>query len=348
MPYLPVAGVWSREWEEDPLGSKSIDRETLVLWTQSCDSGIYVDIRLPQGSPGRVSNVVNPRPAALAAVGLSDSAKRKLIPQHIDYLMKTKSFAGMISYSEGDTTQTNEALKYDETLNDLANNKKAAIGLCTCFWKREIDYQPPSGGLDIGVCAAEPRRHDGSVFLRETGDDGSYAEGWLRESETEHGPFMAMELLHENNMQNSRKGFWVRAGNAFAYAIGRPITPDAATSKDCIEPSAFISDHVGKTLNEAVNELATTDDAALDLLASYVAVTGIINSRGEWGIQYSTNPELVGCHLLGNSDDALCCSVLRCTQLEEEVEQSLLLPTDSQRVTRVWKVVELVGCALPV
>ena len=48
-----VAGVWQRQWEQDPLGDEDgADRDTLVLWTQT-KSGIYVDIRIPASSPGR-------------------------------------------------------------------------------------------------------------------------------------------------------------------------------------------------------------------------------------------------------------------------------------------------------
>jgi hypothetical protein len=39
--------------KRDPLGdSQGADRDTLVLWIQSRDSGIYVDLH-PLGSPGR-------------------------------------------------------------------------------------------------------------------------------------------------------------------------------------------------------------------------------------------------------------------------------------------------------
>ena len=72
----PVAGVWKRLWEEDPLGdSEGADRDTLVLWTQAPKSGIYVDIRLPFGSPGRSLQDARAagyklNPSALEAKGL--------------------------------------------------------------------------------------------------------------------------------------------------------------------------------------------------------------------------------------------------------------------------------------
>jgi hypothetical protein len=106
---LPVAGVWQREWEEDPLGdSQGADRDTLVLWTQSRDSGIYVDIRLPLGSPGRSLEAargagIQPRSSALAAS--SQEQKEQLEAKGLlDIILQQKSFAGVLQYSAGDTT----------------------------------------------------------------------------------------------------------------------------------------------------------------------------------------------------------------------------------------------------
>ena len=49
-----LAGVWERTFEEDPIGDTlNADTTTLVLWTQSPQSGIYIDLRLPLHSPGR-------------------------------------------------------------------------------------------------------------------------------------------------------------------------------------------------------------------------------------------------------------------------------------------------------
>jgi hypothetical protein len=108
---LPVAGVWQREWEEDPLGdSQGADRDTLVLWTQSRDSGIYVDLRLPLGSPGRSLEAargagIHPRPSALAATSMGQQDKLVAAAEGLlDLLLAQKSFAGVIQYSVGDTT----------------------------------------------------------------------------------------------------------------------------------------------------------------------------------------------------------------------------------------------------
>lgn len=148
----------------------------------------------------------------------------------MDIILRQKSFAGIIDYKAGDTTSSGDAVKKDEILAKLAAERKEdAKGstLCTCFWRRDIDYQPPSGGLDIGVCASQVlAEEDGSVLLRETGDDASYAEGWFRLPHTNKGPFMALELLEEDG-KAGRVGYWVRSGNRFAYAIGRPKDPEA-------------------------------------------------------------------------------------------------------------------------
>ncbi len=99
---LPVAGVWLRKFEEDPLGDEAgADRSTLVLWTQSASSGVYVDIRLPVGSPGRSIEEAQkagivPRPSAIAANGFSNNAKERLQQQGglVDIILRQKSFSG--------------------------------------------------------------------------------------------------------------------------------------------------------------------------------------------------------------------------------------------------------------
>lgn len=348
-----VAGVWQREWEEDPLGDAAgADRDTLVLWTQSSESGIYVDIRLPKDSPGRSLEAsrsvgIEPCPRAIAAKGVtSPSTKEKLASsRQLDLIVRQKSFAGQLEYKAGDTTSSGEALAKDTILAELANSKKSVIGLCTCFWRRDLDYQPPSGGLDIGVCASEESpRSDGSLLLRETGEDASYAEGWLRLPGTEKGPFAAMELVSENGIVGARRGYFVRAGNRFAYAIGRPLTADAAKSLGCPEASALVATSVGKSLSDAVKELTPSENDMLGVIGSYVGLTGeVVNDV--YTILHSTNPELVGCTLFGGPSASadLCCSTLRGTvAVGNEIEQVL-----AGGETRVWKVVELTNCTVP-
>ena len=349
----PLAGVWQRLWEEDPIGdTDGADRDTLVLWTQAPESGIYVDIRLPLESPGRSLEAAQkagfqPRPFGLAARGMT--IKELLSEEVVSVLLLQKSFAGVLQYSVGDTTTSGEALAKDSILAQLAASAsscegKGALALCTCFWRRDIDYQPPSGGLDVGVCASEPpNAADGSIDLRETGDDASYAEGWRRLPGTNNndGPFLALQLESENG--RPRTGFWVQTGSKFAYAVGRP-TPDDV--KEC----------VGKSLAEAAESLVPDSQAErLLLVGTYVAVAGEIDSNGKWCILHSTNPELVGCELVGRgTNNPLCCSTLeQIAGFNEELqagsvlEQVLLGTTTTDgggdAICRRWKVSEVDG-----
>ena len=348
---LPVAGVWSRQWEEDPLGdSRGADRDTLVLWTQSRDSGIYVDLRLPIDSPGRSLEAaqkagIQARPSALAANGYSDVAKKQLVSNRfVGATLHQKSFAGVLEYKPGDTT-SGEALTKDKILAQLATEgRKCAISLCTCFWHRDLDYQPPSGGLDIGVCASGAPHSDGSILLRETGVDASYAEGWLRLPGTEKGPFMALALVSENDNENARRGYWVRAGNRFAYAVGYPTSAVSAAALKCPEKCVKIKEYIGQPLADVARSLAPVAETILDIIGSYGALAGEIVDRN-WKILCSTNPELVGCSLLGDiTADKFCCSRLTGHAAGDVIQA---IPTDGATLTRRWKVLELIGCSLP-
>jgi len=350
---LPVAGVWLRKFEEDPLGDEAgADRSTLVLWTQSARSGLYVDVRLPLGSPGRSIEEaekagIAPRPSAIAAKGFSSAAKKRLLEQEglLDIILRQKSFAGIIDFKVGDITPSGEAVKKDEILANLAAERRKdtkGLTLCTCFWRRAIDYQPPTGGLDIGVCASEVAEDDGSVLLRETGKDASYAEGWLRLPQTDKGPFMALELVEEHG-NTGRDGYWVRAGNRFAYAVGRPKTPEAESALKVCKESHTISGCVGKSLSEAISSISKEKAEMLDVAGSYLCVCGEIKSQA-WIINHSTNPELVGCSIVGNlEEENPCCSKITLASDGKDVEQILV----GGSITRRWKVVELNGCNLP-
>jgi len=327
-PASPVAGVWSREWEQDPLGDEANgDRTTLVLWIQSALSGVYIDLRLPLTSPGlsqtsaQAAGIV-PRPSAIAGVGLSTDAKTSLLSKQdlVDALVRQKSFAGHLKFEFGDKTDSKEALKKDPILASLAAQKSAIIPLCTCFWRREFDIQPPVGSLDIGVCASEVSpRSDGSLFMRETGQHGSYAEGWVRQANTERGPFLALQLVQEEHdgMQATRKGFFVRAGNQFAYAVGRPTN-----NKLSVE----LQFAVEKSLAEAVSRW--DNESILDIaIGTYIALAGEVVDT-YWMIRHSTQPELVGCKLVGDLEtDNLCCSNFRkigeMCQIGDQLEQVL-------------------------
>ncbi|KAL3893600.1 MAG: hypothetical protein SGARI_008067, partial [Bacillariaceae sp.] len=130
---------------------------------------------------------------------------------------------------------------------------------------------PPTGDLDIGVCASGPPNADGSIDLRETGQDGSYAELWHRLPGSEKGPFLALQLITENG-STERAGYWVRTGQHFAYAVGRPESAKAAALLGCHEQSSKLKDDCsGKSLKDAIESLhADAVSAQMDLLGSYV------------------------------------------------------------------------------
>jgi hypothetical protein len=340
-----LAGVWERKWEEDPLGCEDdkIDRSTLVVWTQT-PSGVYVDLRLPAGAPGRRQLIKDreKQPETLAARTLDCS---KYTEEDKSVILQQKSFAGRLCCSPGDTT-SGDALKKDTVLAELANANAGPIPLCTCFWEREIDYQPPTGGLDIGVCATSPTNADGSVDMRETGDDASYAEGWRRIPGTGSGPFAALELQSEDG--TPRKGFWVRTGHRFAMAFGRPDDEESAKSLACHAQSHKVKDFQGKSLSEAVNLLGNGIDE-LAIAMSYVGLVGEVKDDGSWRIDASTLPNLVGCDLIANDkDNARCCSTLGLVPSEGHAdvgEGTLVHQTikvnGQVTVVRKWEVVEL-------
>jgi hypothetical protein len=426
-----VAGVWKRLWEEDPIGdTEGADLDTLVLWTQSPTSGIYVDIRLPLGSPGRSEACAKaagyePRPEALEGVGMTHHPAHTKNPlsaegqegihssssqavQDLALFYQQKSFAGVLQHTLGDTTATGDALRIDKELARLASEAESpqmalagALPLCTCFWRREVDYQPPTGGLDIGVCASGRTNVDGSVDLRETGDDGSYTEGWhrlpLSGGTGAVGPFLALQLISENGIE--RMGYWVRTGKYFAYCVGRPHDAESAVALGCHQNSAMIKNCVGKSLKEAIattTALADNGDGEDDddtirgqlaILGSYVAVAGEIedhetaeesnqslaqsaaSSSSSWMIKHSTDPGLVGCHLVGASMTPLCCSTLTIkgddatsnslTYDDDDVINSyknlmvgdilLQVISGARKKIRGWRVVEMDGnCDLPI
>jgi hypothetical protein len=361
-PCQRMAGVWKRLFEDDPLGSpdEDIDRSTLVLWTQT-PCGIYVDIRLPDGSPGRQQQEQDynnnndnhhrkqqHNAAALQARGRDVNNDYNWSDEETTLILNHKSFAGKMEYSLGCDNNGGTALKEDKVLANLA--KKHPASLCTCIWNRHIDYQPPpsDGGLDVGVCCNSLSSQNQDV-IRETGHDGSYAEGWIRQDWTTspNGPFVALELVSENGVE--RTGYWVRAGSQFAYAIGRPTSEQHATDLQCARESSHIQQQTGKSLEEALmavlapfngkngssstmdNENCThqQNEMNMNLVHTYVACHGEIGNEAEignrhaaddqtWRIQCSTHPGLVGCILVTANipiwDDDLssrCCSTLK-------------------------------------
>jgi hypothetical protein len=218
------------------------------------------------------------------------------------------------------------------------------LPLCTCFWRRDIDYQPPSGGLDVGVCASEPPNDaDGSIELRETGDDASYAEGWQRLRGTAEAPYLALALVSENDRE--RNGFWVRAGNRFAYAIGRPKDTETAKELGCQEKSSELKDCVGKSLTDAVGWMEADLSIQLQIVGSYVGVYGEVTEGGDWNILHSTDPCLVGCALVGTESSSSCCSTLITTEKKKIEVGDVLSQTVAgcSGIVRKWEVLEIDG-----
>jgi hypothetical protein len=372
---LPVVGVWQRAYEQDPIGDEEgADVSTLVLWTQT-PSGMYVDIRIPEHSPGRrcqqhddYANIPR-RPAAILARGYGEEAKKYILSSSsvksdldprkdpnsmLGVILRQKSFAGFLEYSDSDTTD-GTALKNDPVLRTFAaeNNE---IGLCTCFWKRDIDYQPPSGSLDVGVCASEKESNpesSSSLLLRETGKDGDYAEGWLRlpgtaikQSMESNAITMALQLISEDNVP--RSGYWVRVNNRFAYAVGYPKSEELAEQLECLKTSAIIPTTEGRNLAQLLQDYEPND--ILDIVGCYVGITGTIDQENQsWTIQYSTQPELVGCQLLvsGEEKGDDCCTSLLSQNENDSVIEQRLVSASGKAFYRTWRIVELTDGALP-
>ncbi|KAG7345926.1 hypothetical protein IV203_004993 [Nitzschia inconspicua] len=370
-PPTAVAGVWQRLWEQDPIGdTETADTTTLVLWTQTPKSGIYVDIRLPKDAPGRSLEDAEAagylrRPQAIEGTGITATVDNEDETNVVARFARQKSFAGVLNFSPGDTTTSGAALEKDEELAKLAAvtiPTSSSIPLCTCFWRRDIDYQPPTGGLDIGVCTSGPANADGSIDMRETGSDGSYAELWHRLPGSNDGPFMAMQLLTEDDLP--RVGYWVRTGKYFAYAVGRPSDEETATQLGCHPRSSAVqsSSCTGKSLLEAINALddSTNMKNQLKLLGSYVAVCGELEpsetSQMQWNIKQSTDPGLVGCRLIdAKMEDNVSCSVstildsqgtIKSNKELVEVDDILCqtLAGESGKV-RKWQVMEISGAS---
>jgi hypothetical protein len=228
-----------------------------------------------------------------------------------------------------------------------------------------MDYQPPSGGLDIGVCASGPANaDDGSTDLRETGDDGSYAELWHRLSGSNEGPVLALELVSEND--TPRVGYWVRTGMHFAYAVGRPSTDACIQQLGCHPKSSSIASCTGKSLLKALHSLVESSDvkSQLQLLGSYVAACGILEpvtsdasqqQQLYWNIQQSTDPGLVGCRLIDATIEfGVSCSVgtikdsngtvKSCSSSKISVGDTVKqLLVGNNGIVRKWRVMEASG-----
>lgn len=323
-----LVGVWQRAFEEFPLNSGNFDRTTLVLWIQA-PCGLFIDLRIPragQEEPFQTSTDSRPNPAALSANGTSrpyDAAVTHL-------LLQQQSFAGHLHCSTiaAVDTAAETALDRDGILRSLP------APYIRCYWERRVDRQPPAERLDVGICAIQRSLVDGTQTMRETGDDGSYAEEWIRLAGTNHSEcgYMAMELVHPS----CRRGYWIRTGCWFALALGYP------TEGADDDPSTQIFGnpiHKGKSLAEVVKDWAADDQCRM--LGSYLALAGRVESTsGAWRVEYCTNPELVGCCVVGGKEDSLCCSSV--VKTDDGMLQQTLVAADASRCseTFTWKIRE--------
>jgi hypothetical protein len=161
---------------------------------------------------------------------------------------------------------------------------------------------------------------------------------------TADGPFLALQLESESDIQGCRDGYWVRTGNRFAYAIGRPSNLQFAEHLQCPSSSAAVKDLVGKNLVQALETLADDYGERLGIAGTYVCVAGEIDGKGNWRILHSTNPELVGCLLVGQKESELCCSHLQIVgeglKAGSSLDQTIV---GEGCIVRRWKVMELEG-----
>ncbi|MDP9173816.1 MAG: hypothetical protein M3O30_08115 [Planctomycetota bacterium] len=93
------------------------------------------------------------------------------------------------------------------------------------LWKREIDYQPPTGNRDIGRLEfTDPERK----LMIEEGVDQPYTEVWERIDDAASTGGEAWVLKLEPNA-NDERGLLIAVGNHFMLALDRRKKGDGAT-----------------------------------------------------------------------------------------------------------------------
>jgi len=132
-------------------------------------------------------------------------------------------------------------------------------------------------------------------------------------------PFFVLELI-----SFTRKGYWIRVGDQFAYAIGR-------------EPSE-IDESIGKTLLESL------DPDQTEKVLEYIGIIGTLQDSGSegprWLINRSIHPALVGCELVGSSakPSSLCSSYCQRDDSDPQIIHQRSLHGDGKRS---WKILDL-------
>lgn len=140
-----------------------------------------------------------------------------------------------------------------------------------CRWRRDLDFQPPSGSADEGTWDL-----DGDVMV-ERGLDGGYEEIWRLEPAS-RGPLLAFGLASDA-AKSGLRGLLVVAGDHFLAIRERP------------QPSP-----AGRTLKEVVAAAVAAGELgqARAALAMPIAYGRIAGGAVPWEVQLSTWPWLEG------------------------------------------------------
>lgn len=138
-----------------------------------------------------------------------------------------------------------------------------------CEWYRHIDYQPPSGGRDIGRMAFNADR------IVEDGLENSYREVWQRLPDGT-GETIALRFLEEHasgGLAMPRKGYLVASGDYFIFARDRAALLPKASS-----------------LATLLAESSLSRNQIIDILDFEISFGRRLGGRAPWEILLSTLP----------------------------------------------------------
>ncbi|MEO6696680.1 MAG: hypothetical protein ABIN45_01615 [Gammaproteobacteria bacterium] len=151
----------------------------------------------------------------------------------------------------------------------------------TCLWRRHIDYQPPTGGRDIGRMAFDNDR------IVEDGLESSYREVWQRLPDST-GETIALRFLEEHSsggLAVPRKGYLVASGDYFIFARDRAAALPRMPS-----------------LAALLEEPNLARDQIIDMLDFEISFGRRQCGRAPWEIQLSTLPFREGRSLFSDTD----------------------------------------------
>jgi hypothetical protein len=143
-----------------------------------------------------------------------------------------------------------------------------------CLWRRDVDYQPPSGEPDEATFAIK-----GEVMI-EDGIHSAYQEIWARQPDS-RSPLAAFRLT-EDSEHPGRPGILVIAGSHFLEIVDRPGPAPRGESLKAI---------IAAALDEGRRDTAI---AALSMRLAYGRIEG-----GAWTVKLSSLPWLEGGDLFG-------------------------------------------------